>query len=153
MSPFSNNIQNNHQQHQLLNTTPTSYIVGATKTPPKTTMAKNTKQHRNNTSPQQTRPPDPQVVEQSPSAHDKARERNQKHIQNKEKTPIPLLNIYSHRHHLLTSNQKKVIYTSTILQSKMNHKVFCLIRKDGNTQPIDTQRAQLLQNCTGKKPN
>ena len=77
-------MQNNHQQPQLLSTTSTRYTVGSNNyTSTTTTMAKKTKQHRNNKSPKPTRPPDPQVVEQSPAAHERAIEINQQRIKNK----------------------------------------------------------------------
>ena len=82
-------MQNNYNNTQLLSTTSTRYTVGDNNTPPKTTkttkltMAKKNKQLRKSTSPKHKRPPDPQVVERSPSDHDRAIAINQQHIKNK----------------------------------------------------------------------
>ena len=46
-------------------------------------MGKKTKQHRKSKSPKHQRPPDPQVVERSPSEHDRAIAINQQRIKNK----------------------------------------------------------------------
>jgi hypothetical protein len=79
-------MQNNHQQQQLLSTTTsTRYTVGDNITPPKTTMTKKNKQHRKSKSPQHTRPPDSQEIEQSQAEHVRAIEINQQHIKNKRK--------------------------------------------------------------------
>ena len=82
-------MQNNYHRTQLLSTTSTRYTVGETKPPPKTmktkksTMGKKTKQHRKSKSPKHQRPPDPQVVEESPAEHERAIAINQQRIKNK----------------------------------------------------------------------
>ena len=58
-------------------------------------MAKKTKQHRKSKSPKHPRPPDPQVVERSPSDHDRAIAINQQRIKNKRNNARLYYGIYA----------------------------------------------------------